>query len=226
MNPQPVSRPVPEPVTQSVPHSEAASAPAPVAARRTSKGDRRRENILTAAVELFAVQGYRQTSLRDIAERVGITHPGLLYHFGTKQELLAAVLSRRDQTNEQVFALGSQAGPREQLRRLLELAAHNATSPGIIELFATLSAEASDPEHPAHDFFAERYRRVVAANQAIFDELAARSELAEGVEVRNLGAALTALWDGLQVQWLYHPDSFEVSEVLRSHLNGLLRTPL
>jgi AcrR family transcriptional regulator len=48
--------------------------------------------VLTAAAELFAERGPGATSIRDIAARSGVNH-GLVYrHFGTKQELLAAVL--------------------------------------------------------------------------------------------------------------------------------------
>ena len=57
------------------------------------KGDRRRTQIMDAAVKLFGEVGYRSTSLRDIATRVGITHPGLLYHFNSKEDLLLAVLA-------------------------------------------------------------------------------------------------------------------------------------
>lgn len=180
-----------------------------------TKGGRRREQILAAAVELFGEVGYRGTSLRDIAQRVGITHPGLLYHFHSKQELLSAVLERRDQVNDIDFQLLDQPTPLEHVKRILELARHNATIPGMIELFATLSAESTDPDHPAHEYFRTRYARIVGINQKIFDDLYAAGYLKEGVDPKTLGASFTALMDGLQVQWLYDPDSMDMTEHLR-----------
>ncbi|OYO25311.1 TetR family transcriptional regulator [Enemella dayhoffiae] len=191
-----------------------------------TKGGRRREQILAAAVELFGEVGYRGTSLRDIAQRVGITHPGLLYHFHSKQELLSAVLERRDNTNDDVFHLKEQPSAREHVKRVLELAAHNATIPGMVELFATLSAESTDPDHPAHDYFTQRYRKIVGINQQIFDDLARDGELREGVDPALLGSSFTALMDGLQIQWLYDPSSVNMVEALRCYFNTYLKDPV
>lgn len=191
-----------------------------------TKGGRRREQILDAAVELFGEVGYRGTSLRDIAQRVGITHPGLLYHFHSKQELLSAVLARRDAANDDNFALLDQPTARDHVLRVLELARHNATIPGMIELFATLSAESTDPDHPAHAYFTERYARIVGINQEIFDGLAEQGELKDGVDTAYLGSSFTALMDGLQIQWLYDPEGLDMAERLRHYFNTYLAEPL
>jgi len=52
-----------------------------------------RERILTAARELFAAQGYRGASIRDITKAAGANLGAVTYHFGTKQDLYQAVLS-------------------------------------------------------------------------------------------------------------------------------------
>ncbi|WP_245822959.1 TetR/AcrR family transcriptional regulator [Brachybacterium avium] len=54
----------------------------------------RREEILDAAAALFAERGYHGASLRDISRRVGISHPGMLHHFASKEALLGAVVDR------------------------------------------------------------------------------------------------------------------------------------
>lgn len=50
-----------------------------------------RERIQTVALELFAEQGYEKTSLREIAERLGVTKAALYYHFKTKEDILASI---------------------------------------------------------------------------------------------------------------------------------------
>jgi AcrR family transcriptional regulator len=48
--------------------------------------------IHRAALELFSSQGYEKTSLREIAEQVGITKASLYYHYSSKQDLLRAII--------------------------------------------------------------------------------------------------------------------------------------
>jgi AcrR family transcriptional regulator len=47
--------------------------------------------IQAVALELFAVHGYERTSLREIAEVLGITKAALYYHFRTKEDILASL---------------------------------------------------------------------------------------------------------------------------------------
>jgi AcrR family transcriptional regulator len=50
-----------------------------------------REKIQAVALELFAEQGYEKTSLREIAERLGVTKAALYYHFRTKDDIVASL---------------------------------------------------------------------------------------------------------------------------------------
>jgi len=59
-----------------------------------------RDRVLQVAQTLFAERGYRGTSLRDIAKRIGIKAPSLLHHFPSKQQLYLAVLDRMFQSIE------------------------------------------------------------------------------------------------------------------------------
>lgn len=49
-----------------------------------------RGRIKQVALELFSEQGYEQTALREIAERLGVTKAALYYHFKTKEEIVEA----------------------------------------------------------------------------------------------------------------------------------------
>ena len=51
-----------------------------------------RERILAAARDLFIQRGVQQTSLRDIAEQLGISKPALYYHFDSREALLQSIV--------------------------------------------------------------------------------------------------------------------------------------
>jgi AcrR family transcriptional regulator len=51
------------------------------------RGDTR-ARIQRVALELFAEQGYERTSLREIAERLGVTKAALYYHFKSKEDIV------------------------------------------------------------------------------------------------------------------------------------------
>jgi AcrR family transcriptional regulator len=50
-----------------------------------------RTKIQQIALELFAEQGYEKTSLREIAERLGVTKAALYYHFKTKEDIVSSL---------------------------------------------------------------------------------------------------------------------------------------
>lgn len=52
----------------------------------------RRAQIVTAAIEVIAEIGWAQTSIRKIADRVGVAMSAVLYHFGNKDNLVDAIV--------------------------------------------------------------------------------------------------------------------------------------
>jgi TetR/AcrR family transcriptional regulator len=75
------------------------ASPQPPAIRPTDRAHKRRgadtpERILDAAEACFAQHGYAGTTLRDVADLVGIRIPSLYNHFANKAALYAAVLER------------------------------------------------------------------------------------------------------------------------------------
>src|SRR5215218_9300875 len=54
-----------------------------------------RTRIQDVAVELFTERGYEATSLREIAERLGVTKAALYYHFKTKDEIIDSYVQDR-----------------------------------------------------------------------------------------------------------------------------------
>jgi AcrR family transcriptional regulator len=52
------------------------------------------EHILDAAIEVFLRQGYKKTSMDELAAGAGLSRPGLYFHFATKEQLFTAALER------------------------------------------------------------------------------------------------------------------------------------
>lgn len=195
----------------------------PVVARRRgsyAKTEETRRSILDAALEVFAVSGYRSGSLKDVALRVGMSEAGLLHHFPNKSALLAAVLERRDEHSRDIVNLAPDAGS-ELLTGLIALAEYNASIPGVVELYCTVSAEATAPSHPAHQYFIDRYASTRESVAHAFRTMAERGQLYPGVEPESAARMTIAVMDGLQVQWLLDRTSVNMAEELRTYLSGL-----
>lgn len=64
------------------------------ATRRQKANEVRTEQLLNAALEIFASYGFRGSSLDQIAEKADISKTNLLYYFSSKKALYDAVLSR------------------------------------------------------------------------------------------------------------------------------------
>jgi AcrR family transcriptional regulator len=123
-------------VTQADPALAAASTPARdhPPGRDQGDGDQAgaptREKILDVALDLFTDHGFDGTSMRQIAERLGLTKPSIYYHFASKEDILLALHMRVHELSKEALArLAGQAITLETwgsaLSELLEqMAAH------------------------------------------------------------------------------------------------------
>ncbi|MGR6875539.1 TetR family transcriptional regulator [Bifidobacterium angulatum] len=160
----------------------------------------RRTAILNAAVESFGTLGYYGTSLQKIATMVGLTKAGVLHYVGSKEGLLTTVLNEMyDRETEDVTAnMVHEAEPliADMWRRVVAI---NAKRPKLVHMFSTLSAEALNPDHPAHDYFATREEHVVDVARNI------RWRVPAGVDAEQMLRAGFAMMDGIQLRWLRKP---------------------
>ena len=65
----------------------------PAAKPKATKADISRERVLLAAAQIFAEMGYAGTTMRAVAERVGLRAASLYYHYRSKEDLVEAVLA-------------------------------------------------------------------------------------------------------------------------------------
>src|SRR4051812_21694653 len=78
------------------------------------------DQIASAAARLFASRGYDATPVRMIVEEAGVTKPTLYYHFGSKEGLAQALLTR-PMTGLVEALRGIVAGPSEPIAALVEV---------------------------------------------------------------------------------------------------------
>ena len=190
-----------------------------------AKTRERRQEILDAAVEVFSSAGFHKGSLRDVADRVGLSQAGLLHHFPGKEHLLQAVLTRRDDDARARLKEPLPTGV-DMLRGMVDLARYNASTPELVELHVILSAEGTSTDHPIHDYFVGRYALVFDMVRAAFEEAEAQGQLQPCVDCASAARTLIALMDGLQVQWLLHRDEVDMAGDLARYVQSLLTVEL
>ena len=186
-----------------------------------TKGRVKRAEILVEAVQVFAESGFRGGSLKDIADRVGLSQAGLLHHFSSKERLLAEVIAERDAEDSARLWGDEPLSGWAALRRTAELVRYNATVPGLVQLYVTLSGEAVAADHPAHDVFVERYERIRKHFVRALTEARADGDVAADLDTERTACALIALMDGLQIQWLLAPEAIDMAATFEAALDRL-----
>ena len=172
-------------------------------ARRGSyaKGVAKRNEILTTALEVIARNGYRGTSVRELADAVGLSQAGLLHYFSSKEELFQEVLRKRDEVDTAAFDITGD----QPIGAFFDVIRHNSEVPGLVQLYAQLSTEACDPAHPAHAFFVDRYNRFRSLFGGMIRDEQAAGRIDPSLDPDRIVNLFLAAADGLQTQWMLDP---------------------
>ncbi|WP_303324735.1 TetR/AcrR family transcriptional regulator [Actinomyces radicidentis] len=172
----------------------------------------KRERVLKEAVALFGAHGYAGTSLADIAAAADISKAGLLHHFSSKDELFAQVLARRDR--EDVNAIAELAGddPWAMLDAYVRLVERNAQRRDLVAIYTATVVSVLDAEHPAHEWFVEHLHGSLQALIDAFEKGKDAGVVRPEAPSALIARSLTALSDGLQIQWLASTTSGSVAD--------------
>jgi AcrR family transcriptional regulator len=155
--------------------------------------DARRAQLVASATALIARIGYHRFSISALAEATALTRAGVLHHVGSKEQLLLDVLALRDERDNAALSALRDRDPRPGARELLDaVVRRNLAQPEIVRLYTVLAAEALDPSHPAHAFFARRLQAGIAEIGALL------GDPDRAVEVYSF-------MDGVQLNWLRDP---------------------
>ena len=187
-----------------------------------------RLKILETCIEMFGQTGFHSMTMKEVAQRVGISNTGLLHHFASKDELLFGVLGLDDERRKQFFlerglAVMSIPDDVDEIKSLLKTLVTSELQPGLIELHSTLAAEAASPDHPAHESYRNRYANVVRYYTQAFQVLAEAGQLKTDAEPEAVAGMFVALTDGVQIQWLYERDTLRLERNVRQFLRSFVK---
>jgi AcrR family transcriptional regulator len=190
---------------------------------KQARGRATRQAIVDAAVGLFATHGFRGTSVAAVAERVGVTDAGVLYHFRTKDELLLAVLADHDRRYEDELRASMAPGGVAALAALREWGVEMEAQRDLQALHVLLSAEHMRDDSPTHRYFEVRYARVLRLFTDLFTQAATRGELRHDLDARSEASMLLSVVEGLRLQWFYTDGRVSIATGIASYVDQMLQ---
>jgi len=125
------------------------------------------------------------------------------------------VLKERDRIDAARMRSTLQKNGNHFLDAGIELVEHNQTVPGLVQLFNLLVAESISPDHPAHEFFIERYQREREHMTHAIAQAQQAGEIRSDISAETLVILIFAMMDGLQVQWLLESERIAMADLFR-----------
>ena len=185
----------------------------------------KKQEILRAAIRLFAARGVRNVKMSDVAKAAGVGKGTIYEYFTGKDEIYRAAIKEYLDRAESAAAkeMFRARSPREKLNALLGawLRSTEAESDELMMLFIDVWSEAirgGSPDITAgfdmKAFFHE-YRDFVAS---ILQEGIDAGEL-KPMDTAVVAGSLLALFDGIMLQWLLDRDSVDLPKTLDTVLD-------
>jgi AcrR family transcriptional regulator len=189
------------------PSEEAVAKPSPSLGPRGGR-ERVTERVVLAAQELFARRGFAGVTVREIAEKAGVSHALVHRYFGSKHDILVAVF-RYNATPMAALALGD-VGAHEAALAMARALRTNRRD--YVRLVTRLALDGTSVEFLGHDFPA--FRLLVDLLQRETDSAAVQA--GRSPDPRVVAVAATALifgWTALE-DWFpaftgWHEDDME-----------------
>jgi AcrR family transcriptional regulator len=158
---------------------------APVDVRAESRSARKRAAILEAATTLFLRNGYRGTSMDEVAALAGVSKQTVYKHFADKERLFSEiVISMVEEVanpiHDEVLRLQDSGDVEADLRGLARELLGKVMQPRILQLRRLVIGEAGRFPELGRTFYEQGPGRTIAALATVFDRLADRGVLHPG----------------------------------------------
>jgi AcrR family transcriptional regulator len=182
-----------------------------------AKGEDRKQRILAVAQRLLTRNGWRNTTLAQIAREAGVSPAGLLHHFESKEQLLHVVLDARDADDD------AHANTRGDLiDEIARVADRFHRSPELVGTFAVLLVENILPDAPLHDRLLRRYQDAIDILVESIREGQAAGRYRADMDPAVKAVEILAFVNGMETTWLLDP-SIPLTEVFKEYAASLAR---
>ncbi|MEU6073813.1 TetR/AcrR family transcriptional regulator [Micromonospora sp. NPDC047074] len=186
----------------------------------------RRSVILDNAAHLFAAKGIGATTVREIADSVGILSGSLYHHFKSKDEMVDAIISDylTDLTDRYAKVLASGESPAAQLRKLVTSSLANIEAhPHATEIYQNSSTYL--PTIAGYEHIRESATSIQRAWIQVLEAGIASGDFRSDIPVRVLhGMLRDSLW--LSVRWFKPTPSYSLAtfadDLVSVYLDGIL----
>ncbi len=182
-----------------------------------AKGEDRKQLILEVAQRLVTRNGWRNTTLSQIAKEAGVSAAGLLHHFESKEQLLHAVVDARDADDD---AHADRSGDLlEQLARAGERAER---APELVGTYSVLLVENLMPDAPLHDRLLARQQAAIQIVRDLIERGQDAGRYRNDFDPAIKAVQIVSLVNGLEISWLLD-QSVPLRETMRDYANSLAR---
>ncbi len=182
-----------------------------------AKGEDRKQRILDVAQRLVTRNGWRNTTLAQIAREAGVSAAGLLHHFESKEQLLHAVVDARDADDA---AHADWTG--DLLQQLARAGDRVERAPELVGTYSVLLVENLMPDAPLHDRLMDRQRAAVRIITDLIADAQASGRYRNDFDPAVKAVQIVSLVNGLEISWLLDP-SVPLQEALREYATSLAR---
>jgi AcrR family transcriptional regulator len=183
-----------------------------------AKGEDRKQRILQVAQRLLTRNGWRSTTLAQIAGEAGVTPAGLLHHFESKDRLLHAVLDARDLDDE---SHADRSGG-DLIGQIAQVADRFHRAPELVGTFTVLLVENVLPDAPLHDRMLDRYRQALDIVIEMIRTGQADGRYRTDIDPALKAVEILAFVHGMETTWLLDP-SMPLTEVFKQYAETLAR---
>ncbi len=182
-----------------------------------AKGEDRKQRILAVAQRLLTRNGWRNTTLAQIAGEAGVTPAGLLHHFESKEQLLQAVLDARDLDDD---SHADRTG--DLLDQIAQVADRFHRAPELVGTFTVLLVENILPDAPLHDRMLARHRAAIDIVAELIRRGQADGRYRTDIDPAVKAVEILAFVHGMETTWLLDP-SIPLTEVFKQYAETLAR---